>query len=299
MSANDKKSRFLSCAPGVLVLACLCGLPLAMQAQTAPVGASQAPAAASPQVSGVVLKSESRLVLVDAVVTDKKGNYVHDLKQDDFKVFEDNKAQPIASFSFGADTVLQANAQKRYMILFFDNASMQAPDQIQARNAAAKFVEANGGPDNLMAVADFGGSLRVVQNFTANADLLRAAVSGIKSSSIDSNAPATTPVTVASAGLSSISSAEADFGARSVLLAVRSLAKNLRGVPGRKMLVLFSAGFPLTSERESELTATIDACNKANVAIYALDTRGLLAPAPGGAGSAMKQPGGAPARAVA
>src|SRR5262249_15623689 len=46
----------------------------------------------------------------------------------------------------------------------------------------------------------------------------------------------------------------------------------------RKMLVLFSAGFALTSENESELTATIDACNKANVAIYSLDARGLVAP---------------------
>jgi hypothetical protein len=78
-----------------------------------------------------------------------------------------------------------------------------------------------------------------------------------------------------------MSNAEADFGARSMLLSLRSLAKNLRGVPGRKMVVLFSGGFPLTNESESELTATIDACNKANVAIYSLDVRGLIATAPG------------------
>src|SRR6266403_159697 len=104
--------------------------------------------------------------------------------------------------------------------------------------------------------------------------------------SVDSNPSDATnsiaPVTVASTGLSSLSNAEADFGARTMLLAVRSLAKNLRAVPGRKMLVLFSAGFALTPENESELTATIDACNKANVAIYSLDVRGLVAPTPGG-----------------
>ena len=33
----------------------------------------------------------------------------------------------------------------------------------------------------------------------------------------------------------------------------------------------------LSPERQSELTATLDACMKANVAIYALDARGLLA----------------------
>src|SRR4029077_15971960 len=145
----------------------------------------------------------------------------------------------------------------------------------------------------MMAVVDFGGKLQIVQNFTANADALTAAVKGVKYSSVDSNsadATTSTPVTVASLGLSSLSNAEADFGARTMLLAVRSLAKNLRSVPGRKMLVLFSAGFALTPENESELTATIDACNKANVAIYSLDVRGLVSGAPP-AGSARNQTG--------
>src|SRR5262250_3080612 len=76
-------------------------------------------------------------------------------------------------------------------------------------------------------------------------------------------------------GMSSISDAETDFGARTMLLSIRTLAKNLRTIPGRKILVLFSSGFPLTGERTSELTATIDACNKSNVAVYSLDVRGL------------------------
>jgi len=49
---------------------------------------------------------------------------------------------------------------------------------------------------------------------------------------------------------------KADFGARSVLLAVRSLAKNLRTVPGAKCWCCFSGGFALSPENESELTAT-------------------------------------------
>jgi VWFA-related protein len=239
--------------------------------------------ATEPQ-SNVVIRKESRLVLVDTVVTDKKGEYVRDLKQNDFKVYEDNKEQTISSFSTGSDPAIQASGQKRYLILFFDNSTMQTPDQIQARNAANQFIAANAGTEHLMAVVDFGGALRIVQNFTANADLLRSAVAGVKSSSVNPNAnvPDVQPVTVASTGLSSLSNAEADFGARSVLLAVRSLAKNLRTVPGRKMLVLFSGGFALNPENQSELTATIDACNKSNVAIYALDARGLVGGLPGG-----------------
>src|SRR3989449_266667 len=264
----------------------VCATPASSRAQEQPT--PPPPQAASPvdQQPTVVIKKESKLVLVDAVVADKKGNYIRDLTQNDFKVFEDNKEQPISTFSSGADAATQASGQRHYLILFFDNSTMAAPDQIQARSAAAKFIQANAGPDRMMAVVDFGGSLRIVQNFTANADVLRAAVSAVKSSSVDPNAPAPdVPVTVASTGLSSLGNAAADFGARSMLLAVRSLAKNLRSIPGRKMVVLFSGGFALTQENQSELTATIDACNKSNVAVYALDARGLVATAPGGSAS--------------
>jgi len=267
----------------------MCAFPALSRAQEQPAPPPPPAASSADEQHVVVIKKESKLVLVDSVVTDKKGNYVRDLTKNDFKVFEDNKEQPVTSFSTGADVATQANGQRRYLILFFDNSTMAAPDQIQARNAASKFIAANAGPDRLMAVVDFGGSLRIVQNFTANADLLRAAVSGVKNSSVDPNAPADVPVTVASTGLSSFGSslgnAAADFGARSMLLAVRSLAKNLRSIPGRKMVVLFSGGFPLTQENQSELTATIDACNKSNVAVYALDARGLVATAPGGSAS--------------
>src|SRR5207253_2720932 len=98
-------------------------------------------------------------------------------------------------------------------------------------------------------------------------------------------------------GTSSLFNAQADFGARTMLLAVRSLAKNLRTIPGRKMLILFSGGFPLSVENQSELTATIDACNKSNVAIYAVDARGLVTTAP--AGSSRNRAVSSKARAVA
>jgi hypothetical protein len=57
--------------------------------------------------TNTVIRAESRLVLVDLVVTDKKGHYVTDLKQGDFKVYEDNQEQTIPSFSPGSDPGVQ------------------------------------------------------------------------------------------------------------------------------------------------------------------------------------------------
>src|SRR5207245_1187288 len=233
-----------NCWKGIRVAAALAALLVYGNAQPARAQQQPAPpqtAAPADQQAVAVIKKETKLVLVDAVVTDKKGNYVRDLTQNDFKVYEDNKEQPVSSFSSGAEEVTQPNGQRHYLILFFDNSTMAAPDQIQARGAAQKFIEANAGPDRLMAVVDFGGSLRIVQNFTASSVLLRAAVSGVKGSAVAPNAPpADAAVTVASTGMptmgtSSLFNAQADFGARTMLLAVRSLAKNLRTIPGRKM----------------------------------------------------------------
>src|SRR5260370_7825921 len=106
-----------------------------------------------------MIKKESKLVLVDSVVTDKKGNYIRDLTQHDFKVFEDNKEQPVSTFSTGADAATQANGQRRYLILFFDNSTMAAPDQIQARSAATKFIAANPAPHRLIPLVHFAGPL--------------------------------------------------------------------------------------------------------------------------------------------
>src|ERR1700722_14913646 len=82
-----------------------------------------------PVNTGTVIKTETRLVVVDAVVTDKKDNYVKDLKQKDFKVFEDGKDQPIKTFSYEADPMSPLNNQKHYLVLFFDNSTMNLSDQ--------------------------------------------------------------------------------------------------------------------------------------------------------------------------
>lgn len=214
-----------------------------------------------------VIKTETRLVLVDAVVT-KKGEYVRNLSQKDFKVYEDNKEQTITSFSFEADPASPANNQPRYLVLFFDNSTMDFEHQKYAREAAAKFVAANAGPKRMMAVVEYGASLRISQNFTNDGERLKQVVSGVKL------APRTADN--GSLGVDGLSRAAASFGTRNAVLALKALVKNLADVPGRKSLVLFTGGFRLDNETTTELNALIDASNKANVAFYPIDARGLV-----------------------
>jgi len=265
----------------------------AAQAQAAPEQKAQSPA-------GSAIQAETREVRVDVVVTDKKGSYVQDLTTNDFKVYEDDKQQPINSFSFGADPKGPIEAQRHYMVLFFDNSSMDLGDQPRARATAGKFIDAYAGPDRVMAIVNFGGTLQFAQNFTMDVTRLKQAVSGISASSVAPNATASNGANVASGGsmsgapgsavntglptsglqtgMPSLGNAEGDYGAYTLLLSLRQLAKSLTPIAGRKSLILFTAGFELNPERYSELTATIDACNKANVAVYPLDVRGLMTP---------------------
>ncbi len=230
------------------------------------------------QSSTPVIRAETRLVLVDTVVTDKHGNYIRDLAQKDFKVWEDDKEQTIKSFSYEADPASPTNGQSHYMVLFFDSSTMEFGDEALARKAAASFIDANSGPNRYMAIINYGGTVRVAQNFTTDPLRLKQVASGIKISSV-SNPGAPLPTEVASLGAPPLLyGAEADYSARTLLLALRSLAKNLANVPGRKSLVLLTAGLPWSSEAQSELTAVISACNKANVAVYPVDVRGLFSP---------------------
>src|SRR5580698_784411 len=175
----------------ILITGTICICQVALFAAMA---RAQQPAAQAPASDAATIHAETRLVLVDTVVTDKKGNYVRDLTVKDFKVWEDNKEQAIKSFSFQEGTA-SGKEQKQYLVLLFDNSTMDAGDQIRAREAAGKFIDANAAPNRLIAVVDFGGTIRIAQNFTADAARLKQVVAGTKTASVSPNAA---PVEVAS-----------------------------------------------------------------------------------------------------
>ena len=90
-----------------------------------------------------VFRSAAKVVLVDAVVTGKKGEYIRDLSAKDFRVWEDGKEQTIRSFTLAADSsAAEPSDTPRRLVLLFDNIGMSAGDQASARQVAASFVDA-------------------------------------------------------------------------------------------------------------------------------------------------------------
>lgn len=272
-------------------LLCLAGSTLPAQKNKAPAD------------SGSVFRTETRLVLVDAVVTDKKGNYIRDLTAKDFRVWEDKTEQTVKSLSFEGSS--PAGAQKQYVMFFFDDTGMSLANQTLARQAAAQFVAANFGPNHMMAVADFGGALKLTQNFTADPELLSKALREAIISTVSS--PATQNLGAAGAGSNNngdlgnnagpggrgglqgnnaggngtlgggamTSGPNSDLVARSALGALKVLARNLSSLPGHKALILFTGRLAINTDHMADLTAAVNACNMANVTVYTVDVSGV------------------------
>ena len=222
----------------------------------------------APAAHAQVIRSDSRLVLVDSIVTDRKGAYLHDLTQKDFKVWEDGKEQVISTFSLLSEASSSGDAQKHNTVLFFDDSSITPQNQHYARDTAARFIESNAGPNRPVSVLEFNGALRVAQNFTDDVDRLKQAVgrAGLSAASPEVPGPPT------GRGRRDIAAAFSSYSTRELLSALRDMAAGMAKVPGRKTVVLFSEGF---KTRPEDLHDVIDACNLANVAIYPVDIRAL------------------------
>ena len=67
---------------------------------------------------------------------------------------------------------------------------------------------------------------------------------------------------------------------RPILAALAAIAEGLRPIPGKKTLVLFSQGWVMPAVLDWQIQSTIDIANRANVAIYIIDSAGLRAGAP-------------------
>lgn len=193
-------------------------LAMAAQAQ----GPASAPSASQlgyqNLAQGYTLKVSTNEVLVDVRVTDHKGDPVTNLKESDFKVYEDGALQKINSFDLeniqklaqatvengkpaeiNLGTLPKTTPQETYrrmvqnhrlIVLFFDLSSMQIPDLLRALQSAQNYLKTEMTPADLVAVVTYSSNLRVLQDFTNDRDALSKTIRSIQigqSSTLASN----------------------------------------------------------------------------------------------------------------
>jgi VWFA-related protein len=267
------------------------------------------------------LKSSSDLVRIDVEVTDKSGKPIKGLRADQFVVTDDGKAQTISNFSYadiekvetaaeddarpivvsvdneGPNTRAAAAAEdqlrdRRLLVLFFDLTSMQPDDLIRAHDAADKFLKTQMTKADVVAVVAFSTKVTVLANFTNDRAVLAKAVAQLtETSASDISNPLYAAAQNGEYDVQEYTGAaftpdETEFNVFNTdqkLAAVEGLANVLGGIPGRKAVVEFTGGITQTGEENrTQLRAATDAANRADVSIYSIDSRGLLAAPPGG-----------------
>jgi VWFA-related protein len=188
-------------------------------------------------------------------------------------------------------------SNRRLIVMMFDLSSLEVSDAIFARKSAEEYIRTKISPVDLVAVVVMAATLRVVQDFTNDQKLLQAALNKIKlGQSADLVAQGTTDPT-AGDNTGTVENTNEDtsdsfavddtqfniFNTDRKLVAIESVAKMLKDLPEKKSLIHFSSGLQTTgSENDSQVKATIAAANRANMSIYAVDARGLIATPAGG-----------------
>ena len=269
--------------------------------------AQQAPA------SPLTFRVEVNYVEVDAVVTDARGNLVSDLTADDFEVLEDRRPQMVTAFSlvnipieraerplFAAmpiepDVQSNGGGEGRLYLIVLDTLHTSPLNVIKVRAAARQFVERNFAANDMAAVVFTGGQSKDTQDFTRNKRLLLAAIDktiGLKSPGATVSMQADIDARIARQNGDPVRDAiafERALNARNAMDRIRTLSEFMANVRGRrKAMLLIGEGVEYefsdiigntaaTGVLESVRDA-IGAATRANVAIYAIDPRGLSNP---------------------
>lgn len=235
---------------------------------------------------------EVNVVLVDAIVTDSKGQQILGLDKEDFIVKENGVPQPIDSVDYFTNRRLltgpEQNAafkverirEERYFVLFFDKPSSGALfDQLAlARSAAHEFISKDLKPGDLVAIAGHDIRLKVYSDFTSDKDRLFHALDevarfgrGLRTNDAPASGPSILRALTASRMINRTGT---------VYEGLEVLADSLRGIKARKDMVLFSPGIrePGEESRRGILLSTsryydpmIHALNAANVTVYAVN----------------------------
>jgi VWFA-related protein len=182
---------------------------------------------------------------------------------------------------------------RRLIVLYFDLTAMPPPDLTRAYAAARTFIKDQLKPQDLIAIMTFqGGAVKVKTDFTADrAKLEEVFLRLIYGDDLDGDGiPDYTPDTGTAFGQD-----DAEFNILNTdrqLSALQTGVTLLRGLPEQKQLVYFASGLRLNgADNQAQLRATTNAAIRANVAIFPVDARGLVASAPLG-DATQASPGG-------
>jgi VWFA-related protein len=209
--------------------------------------------------SQTVLRANTRLVIVDVVATDAKGQPVKDLQAADFTVLENGQPQKISNFTFHhpgeeppvravqlAPNVVSNAPQFRASslnVILFDTVNGDFTEHAYAKDELVKFLNSTnlGEPVAIFALQT---QLKLLHDFTTDAAALRSSVQTYKP-------PAQTTMTESIESRASAFSNKANFhtndrSIETTLNQLNALAKILKGYPGRKNLIWLSESFPLT-----------------------------------------------------
>jgi len=135
------------------------------------------------------------VVNVDVTVTDRNGKPVMNLTRGDFEIFEDGKLMPISNFAIYQTTNIRpkpaltappethdaaSDPARRRIVLIVDNNFIENLQRNAALTALEKQLDTNYGGEAEWSVAAIGHTLTVVQPFTRQKSLIRAAIERVK-----------------------------------------------------------------------------------------------------------------------
>jgi VWFA-related protein len=210
--------------------------------------------------SDQTLRTSTRLVLVDVVATDSKGQPVPDLKASDLTVLEDGKPQKISGFNFERSDASIARAAQIQLppsvvtnapkfqsnslnVILFDAANGDFTEKVYARDQLLKFL--NGAAlDRPVAIFAMENQLKLLHDFSTDSKSLSASVAKYRPAVKNNNSESMESRASAFSTRGDYHTSERDI--ENTLNQLNVLAKILAGYPGRKNLIWLSESFPLT-----------------------------------------------------
>jgi Ca-activated chloride channel homolog len=126
------------------------------------------------------IKLKADLVAVDITAVDKNGNFILDLKAEDFIILEDGEPQPLGLFEVSASTEL---TRPLAVVFAIDLSGSIKPEETERQRIAAENFMKLVHSESVFAVLAFNNEIRVLQDFTNDARKISQAFKKIKEGS--------------------------------------------------------------------------------------------------------------------